>query len=122
MASQINGVGCGRSLDAVLRSEQGVKEQFDIGKAILALKAGKRVSRLGWNGNYQYLVLVQPPQSATPSEHMYDVELAYVRVQFTLRPWIAIKTVGDELMPWVASQSDILAQDWSLSDEMQKPV
>lgn len=60
-----------------------------------SLKAGKKVSRLGWNGPKQYLEL------QVPDAHS----------KMTL-PYIYIRTVQGDLVPWLASQTDLLAEDW----------
>lgn len=70
-------------------------ETFDFGQAISLLKAGKRVSRLGWNGKGQFLAL------QIPDEH------SKMR-----KPYIYISPVDNELVPWLASQTDMLAEDW----------
>lgn len=91
---------------------------MNFGQAIEELKSNKRVRREGWNGKGQSLQLVQPPQSATPHEMRYDVTVGdeYTFVPgATLRPWIGIKTVDGQFMPWVPSQSDVLAEDWVLA-------
>lgn len=98
------------------------KEQFEgayrettgltFGLAIEALKKGQKVARAGWNGKGQWLSFV--------GVGFYDVGLSIVNPHhdmgklLKLRPWIGIKTVGDEFMPWLASQSDMLAADWSI--------
>ena len=38
------------------------------------------------------------------------------------RPWIGIKTVDDKFMPWVASQSDMLSEDWRIYVESDMPT
>lgn len=70
-------------------------EGMDFGWALLALKQGARVSRAGWNGPGQWLKL-QPVESGW---------------KMTL-PYIFIRTVGGDFVPWVASQTDMLAEDW----------
>ena len=60
-----------------------------------SIKSGKKVSRLGWNGKEQYLEL------QVPDEHS----------KMTL-PYIYIRTVQGDLVPWLASQTDLLAEDW----------
>lgn len=68
---------------------------LDFGGAIAALKAGKRVSRLGWNGKGMWLALQVPD--------------AHSKMGL---PYIYMSTVDGNLVPWVASQTDILAGDW----------
>ena len=70
-----------------------------IGWAIKQMQNGDRVTRQGWNGPDQYLELQIPDENS----------------KMTL-PYIYIKTVQGDLVPWLASQTDILATDWELSD------
>jgi len=71
---------------------------MDFGQAIRELKQGERVTREGWNGKNQWLEL------QVPDEHS----------KMTL-PYIFIKTVQGDRVPWLASQTDILAEDWQFA-------
>lgn len=71
---------------------------MDFGNALNELKNGKRVARQGWNGKGMWLEL------QVPDAHS----------KMTL-PYIYMKTADDNLVPWLASQTDILADDWILS-------
>lgn len=68
---------------------------FNFGEAITHLKAGKFVSREGWNGKNQYPGL-QVGDSGSVN---------------TL-PYIYIITVTGDRVPWFASQTDMLGEDW----------
>ena len=68
---------------------------MDFGKAIEALKAGKKVARAGWNGKGMWLELQRPTELS----------------KMTL-PYIFMKTADDNLVPWLASQTDVLCEDW----------
>lgn len=68
-------------------------EECRIGWAIKQMHNGAKVSRTQWNGKGQYLML------KTPDENM------------TL-PYIYITTVQGDRVPWLASQTDLLASDW----------
>lgn len=70
-----------------------------IGWVIRQLRKGYRVTRIGWNGPGQYLGIWEP----TTNDDM------------TL-PFIYIRTVQGDLVPWLASQTDILAIDWELAE------
>jgi hypothetical protein len=59
------------------------------------LKDGSRIARKGWNGKGMYLELQEPDEFSKMT-----------------RSYIYMKTVDDDLVPWVASQTDILADDW----------
>jgi hypothetical protein len=68
---------------------------MDFGDAIRKLKEGMLVQRLGWNGKGMHLRL------QVPDEHS----------KMTL-PYIYMRTVQGDLVPWLASQTDMLANDW----------
>jgi hypothetical protein len=68
---------------------------MDFGDAIRELKAGKRVTRPGWNGKGMWLELQVPDAHSKMS-----------------LPYIYMKTADDKLVPWLASQTDVLAEDW----------
>lgn len=68
-----------------------------IGWAIKQMRDGSKVMRSGWNGKGQWLALQVPDQHS----------------KMTL-PYIYISTVTGALVPWLASQTDILAMDWEV--------
>ena len=68
-----------------------------IGWAVKQMQNGAAVTRAGWNGPGQYL-RIQCPDTGSAN---------------TL-PYIWIKTVGGDRVPWLASQTDILALDWNV--------
>lgn len=80
---------------------------MSFGQAVEALRIGHRVSRAGWNGKGMWLKLV--PADA------YDVGVRSTGFGVDLLPWIGMKTADDKFVPWLASQTDILADDWSIS-------
>ncbi len=95
---------------------------MDFGEAIRALKEGKRVARKGWNGKGMWLVLVSPDDDRNPPKGprfivenlANDYEEAY---SMPCLPTIAMKTApGDVVLGWLASQTDMLAEDWVLAD------
>jgi len=84
---------------------------LDFGFAVQALKAGYMLARDGWNGKGMFLYWVSPGY--------YEPKMQIAQVFFggrgvPYREYIAMKTVDDEVVPWVASQTDILAEDWRI--------
>ena len=77
------------------------------GLAIEALKLGKRVARAGWNGKGMWLILV-------PFDLADKVAFQYAALDSL--PWIGMKTADNKFVPWLASQTDVLAEDWSIVD------
>lgn len=74
---------------------QGVCPTYNFGFAIAEMKSGNRVTRAGWNSKGMY-VYVWEPDSST------DMTL----------PFIVMRTVQGDLVPWLASQTDMLSHDW----------
>ena len=79
---------------------------MNFGKALEALKEGKKVARRGWNGKGIYIELQRPDAHS----------------KMTL-PYIYIVTNGlvtdnpeapKGVVPWLASQTDMLAEDWEV--------
>jgi len=66
--------------------------------------AGKRIARQGWNGKGMWLKLVKTED--------YHVTQRVNTPSVELLPWIGMKTADDKFVPWLASQTDILAEDW----------
>lgn len=77
---------------------------MDFGAALKALKEGKRVARKGWNGKGIYLEL------QTPDAHS-KMTLPYIYI-------VTNNLVTDNphapkgVVPWLASQTDMLSEDW----------
>jgi hypothetical protein len=78
---------------------------MNFGQALNELNSGKKVARSGWNGKGMWLQLV--------TADMYEVHYANVPTEGLL-PWIGMKTADDKFVPWLASQTDILAEDWEV--------
>lgn len=72
---------------------------MDFGWAISRLKQGVRVSRKGWNGKGMYVELQKPDENSKMTE-----------------PYVYLKNAQDKLIPWNASQEDMLAEDWGWVD------
>ena len=79
---------------------------MNFGEALEALKDGKRVTRKGWNGRGIFIELQRPDENSKMTS-----------------PYIYINTTGlqtdnknapKSLVPWLASQTDVLWEDWKL--------
>lgn len=68
---------------------------MDFGSALEALKSGWKVARQGWNGKNMWLYIQTPDMFS----------------KMTL-PYIYMYTTQGDRVPWLASQTDILAEDW----------
>lgn len=81
------------------------------GMAIEALKLGRKVARTGWNGKFMYLVHFSPVSHGLEMLTVYDKEEG---TTLPLLPFILMKTADNCYVPWLASQTDILAEDYSI--------
>lgn len=78
--------------------------------ALAALKDGKKVCREGWNGKDMYIYLV--PEGNYPA--VTEIAKAEFGDTVPYGAYIAMKTAQGNVVPWLASQTDILANDWTV--------
>jgi len=90
---------------------------MDFGDAIKALKAGKRVARTGWNGkgmfwsgNDMFLFLVPGSTFSVNRPPLLGIYPEGTEINYHAH--IDMKTAQDTVVPWLASQTDVLAEDW----------
>lgn len=88
-----------------------------IGWAVKQLHNGSRVRRSGWNGKGMWLILVPGSKNLTVDEGR-PLALAGLSVgtTFNYLPHVDMWTAQGELVPWLCSQTDLLATDWELAD------
>lgn len=89
---------------------------MNFGQAIEALKDGKKIARAGWNGKGMWLAY-SPGSKALPAERFWagpNREYAHANGGTAdVLPCITMKiATGEILMGWLASQTDIFAEDW----------
>ena len=82
---------------------------MDFGKAIQLLKAGQRVQRQGWNGKNQYIELATSISYKNANNEIVNAEHDAIGNK-------AIAFVGTSgvQLGWLASQADMLAEDWKI--------
>lgn len=95
---------------------------MDFGQAIQALKEGKKVARQGWNGKGMFLFLL--PGGTIPKSVIHDGALKSVVDEvegdsFEALPTIRMWTTNSSgrkavLTGWLASQTDMLSEDWKI--------
>lgn len=84
-------------------------------EALTALKEGKKVSRAGWNGKGMYVTMKSGyPDGIACNEATAKAHGIEVGTRITYCPYLEMKTADNKLVPWLASQTDILAEDWSI--------
>ena len=74
---------------------------MNFGDALKALKSGSKVQRTGWNGKGMWLTLIPAGNAMFKGFPMQDC--------------IGMKTATNDMQPgWLASQTDMLAEDWQV--------
>ena len=92
-----------------------VASSEDFGMALVALKSGKRVSRSGWNGKGMWLALQRGYPDGIPiNKNTADATGLPEGTVCKFLPYIMMRTVDGSFVPWLASQTDILANDWQV--------
>ena len=81
---------------------------FDFGEAIKHLKEGFKVARQGWNGKNQYIEL------ATNISYVMNGEVVNCNHDAIGNKAIAFVGTSGVQMGWLASQADMLAEDWKI--------
>lgn len=85
-------------------------DNLTLGLAIEAIKMGKKVARIGWNGKGMWLRLYDPYlDKEFPITEKYPFEGTPIQ-------WIGMKTADNCFVPWLASQTDMLAEDYIIID------
>lgn len=85
---------------------------LSFGHALMVLKDGKKVARTGWNGKGMYLILVGGTKDAKLTEGTPYASATKGNI-VTINPHIDMMTATGEFQPgWLASQTDLLANDW----------
>lgn len=74
---------------------------MDFSDALTQMKVGSRIARAGWNGRGMWIAV-------------YDTVPIDGQAS---RAFIYMKTADDQRVPWVASQTDLLADDWEIAQE-----
>jgi hypothetical protein len=99
-----------------------VPKNMTFSEALEQLKKGMRVARTGWNGKGMFIVIMPelqlPPfNTQDTNRKVNDRTAKWIGEDAPLncRPYIAMYTALKEWQPgWLASQADLLAEDWEL--------
>lgn len=97
------------------------RHNMKFGEALEHLKAGGKVARAGWNGKGMWVSMsgISTKPKSVPMEQFWsDNNAAFAQSRggkAEVLPCLTMKTADDRiLMGWLASQSDMLAEDWEI--------
>ena len=89
-------------------------DNIPFGEAIEFIKLGHKVAREGWNGKDMFIYYVAANKYPMSNNLMETMAGRYEDDMVPYQAYIAFKTVDNTVVPWLASQTDILADDWRI--------
>ena len=81
-------------------------------EALVDLKQGLKVARCGWNGKGMFLFLVQGSTFKVNRPPLLGIYPEGTEINYHAH--IDMKTADNKIVPWLASQTDMLAEDWDI--------
>lgn len=85
-------------------------EQFDFSDALNMIKNGLKMARLGWNGKDMFVFLVEGRKFKVNRPPLLGIYEEGTPIDY--HGHIDMKTADGQIVPWVCSQTDMLAEDW----------
>lgn len=95
----------------VFNNAYGPTDGMTFGLAVEAMKRGAKVARGGWNGKGMWLALIEGNRWGIGGHAPYDLP-GGAHIQHA--SFIGMRTADEKFVPWLASQTDILASDWTI--------
>lgn len=87
---------------------------LDFSAALKLVKECWKISREGWNGKGMYVVFQRGyPNGIAINKNTAEATGEPEGTMMVFRPYLMMKTADGEFVPWVASQTDLLAMDWT---------
>ena len=87
-----------------------MEEMFTFSEALERVKAGGLVARRGWNGKGMFIFLV--PGSSFEVNRAPLLGIYPEGTEIKYHAHVDMKTATGEIVPWLCSQTDMLAEDW----------
>lgn len=88
---------------------------MEFSEALIHIKMGNRVARTGWNGRGMFIFLVPGSTFAVDRPPLLGIYPEGTVIKYCAH--IDMKTADGFVVPWLASQTDLLADDWQISPE-----
>ena len=88
--------------------------KLTFGEALVLIKAGRKLARAGWNGKQMFVFLVPGSQFKVSRAPLLGIYPEGTEINYC--PHIDMRTADGKIVPWFASQTDVLAEDWTLVD------
>lgn len=97
----------------LILAERAVTPQLmTFSEALFLVKAGQRVARQGWNGKGMFIFLVPGSTFQVSRPPLLGIYPEGTTIDYHAH--IDMRTADGQIVPWLASQTDLLAHDWEL--------
>ena len=97
---------------AVFEKTYVKSEGMSFGHTLLLLKIGIKLQRKGWNGKGMYIYYIPAAKYPASGNTLGTMKGVFPDDMVPYQAYIAMKTADNTVVPWLCSQSDLLAQDW----------
>lgn len=87
---------------------------MNFGMALEAVKHGKRVARAGWNGKGMFIFLVPGSRFIVNRPPLLGIYPEGTEINYHAH--VDMKTADGQVVPWLCSQTDMLAEDWEIAE------
>lgn len=86
----------------------------DFSWALIQIKNGKRVARAGWNGKNMFVFLVPGSRFKVNRSPLLGIYPEGTEIDYHAH--VDMRTATGQIVPWLVSQTDLLADDWEIVD------
>ncbi len=87
---------------------------MNFSQALEAIKSGKRVARSGWNGKNMFVFLVPGSRFQVNRPPLLGIYPEGTEIDYHAH--VDMRTATGQIVPWLVSQTDLLADDWGIVD------
>lgn len=85
---------------------------MNFSQALDEIKAGKRVARAGWNGKNMFVFLVPGSRFTVNRAPLMGIYPEGTEIDYHAH--VDMRTATGQIVPWLVSQTDLLADDWDV--------
>lgn len=85
---------------------------MNFGEAVEAAKKGQKIARIGWNGKNMFVFFVPGSTFAVNRPPLLGIYPLGKMINYLSH--LDMRTADGSIVPWLASQTDVLADDWQL--------
>lgn len=91
-------------------------DKLTFSEAIELLKQGKKLAREGWNGKGMFIYYVPENKYPASGNKLGTMSGIFEDDLVPYGAYLAMKTAQNNVVPWLASQTDVLAEDWQIAE------